>query len=272
MMMRASGSLPPPRKSFAPHRKMSSAADSDGLDAAVPFSEVMAQITRVKLHHSRERPKRDDDDAPSWDKDLLGRAEPGSPQHAAEVGLPTPQRSSVPPPPPVRYNLKLDGSRPWLVGGYRPGREFIPVPGFLPQKDLHHWDQQRCAAPERSYTTGRSRVEVKAAQLYDRVRADAPDWKPTTWKHTGECFPLPEDGFSTGRRGAGSQQTTPTSRSLPALELMSALQPPQRRKHGHSSSMQLSGHSSTQLSRAASLPQVGTGARGYANLRPRYLS
>jgi hypothetical protein len=256
-----------------------SLVDPDDADAAVPLSEVLAQITRSKnrLASDREGPL-----TPSWDRDLRGKPEPGSPERIAQQQAGLPRQG--PPPPPVRYNLRVDGVRPWLPGHYSGGKEFQPVPGYLPQKGLTVWDQERAMLPKRSWTTGRpaderQKEKVRAAELYDTRRAEAPDWKPTTWKHTGDCFPL-DDLPALPRRGGsryGSQAGTPKaarmqrqagSQSLPSLPAA------QTRSHGYPGPHQ---SLSPKHARGGFLPQVGPNSgttptqiirpRGYADLR-----
>ena len=100
---------------------------------------------------------------------------------------------------------------------------------------------------------------MRAAELYDTRRAEAPDWKPTTWKHTGDCFPL-DDLPALPRRGGsryGSQAGTPKaarmqrqggSQSLPSLPAA------QTRSHGYPGPHQ---SLSPKHARGGFLPQVG---------------
>ena len=71
----------------------------------------------------------------------------------------------------VRYNLQLDGRRPFLAGAS--GKFFNPRLGFLPQQDLALWDQERIMAPARAYRSG----ERGASMFHDEQR-QGPAWKP----------------------------------------------------------------------------------------------
>merc|ERR1712232_738983 len=78
--------------------------------------------------------------------------------------------------PRMQYNLCVDGSRPWLAGGYARGKTFQPVPGYLPHHDFTSWDNERVAAPSRVCPS-----EGRAAEAYDEQRKGHPDWKPGKW-------------------------------------------------------------------------------------------
>ncbi|CAJ1371146.1 unnamed protein product [Effrenium voratum] len=72
----------------------------------------------------------------------------------------------------VRYNLRLDGRRPFMAGAAK-GKDFTRVAQCLPQKDLAAWDQERIMAPERAY-----RSSEKGACLFQDERRLGPAWKP----------------------------------------------------------------------------------------------
>mmetsp|Transcript_51823 Transcript_51823/g.93044 ORF Transcript_51823/g.93044 Transcript_51823/m.93044 type:complete len:297 (+) Transcript_51823:70-960(+) len=78
---------------------------------------------------------------------------------------------------PVRYNLQLDGKRPFMAGSYGHSRAFAPIPGFLPQRDQSLWDQERCTAPERAYAAPDNHRRGNA-DCQDDKRRGLPAWKP----------------------------------------------------------------------------------------------
>lgn len=70
----------------------------------------------------------------------------------------------------VRYNLQLDGKRPFLAG---PSGKCFDRAGFLPQQDLALWDQERIIAPSRAY-----RSSERGASMFHDEQRQGPAWKP----------------------------------------------------------------------------------------------
>jgi len=78
--------------------------------------------------------------------------------------------------PVVRYNLQLDGRRPFLPSAK--GKMFRE-PRFLPRgEDLVTWDQELVMAPDRAYRAS----ERGSSQFYDARRVQLPAWKPAGFK------------------------------------------------------------------------------------------
>merc|ERR1712014_557598 len=73
----------------------------------------------------------------------------------------------------LRYNMCVNGSRPFLCGSYARGQPLGPAPGFLPSRDLTHWDKERVALPDRACPSN-----GRAAEVYDARREGQPAWKP----------------------------------------------------------------------------------------------
>mmetsp|Transcript_26866 Transcript_26866/g.62994 ORF Transcript_26866/g.62994 Transcript_26866/m.62994 type:complete len:282 (+) Transcript_26866:41-886(+) len=84
----------------------------------------------------------------------------------------------------VRYNLQLDGRRPFLAGAAR-GRNFCREPRFLPQQDLASWDQERVMAPERAYAVS----DRGTSMFHDEQRKGMPAWKPAGGSALGAKAP-----------------------------------------------------------------------------------
>merc|ERR1712187_1080920 len=80
----------------------------------------------------------------------------------------------------LRYNLCVNGSRPFLCGSYSRGSLLGPPPGFLPNRDLTHWDQARVGLPDRACPSS-----GRAAEVYDVRRQGQPDWKPGRYARGG---------------------------------------------------------------------------------------
>jgi len=80
----------------------------------------------------------------------------------------------------VRYNLQLDGRRPFLAGAAGRGQYFCREPRFLPQQDLAAWDQERIMAPDRAYGVS----ERGASIFHDEQRKGLPAWKPAGKQRT----------------------------------------------------------------------------------------
>mmetsp|Transcript_21540 Transcript_21540/g.46983 ORF Transcript_21540/g.46983 Transcript_21540/m.46983 type:complete len:270 (-) Transcript_21540:29-838(-) len=75
---------------------------------------------------------------------------------------------------PVRYNIRYDGSRPFLPAAYGRGQRFEQQLGFLPvRRDFSHWDQQRMAAPERAWPSSPGAAEL-ASWNTQRASSDKP--------------------------------------------------------------------------------------------------
>eukprot|EP00929_Paragymnodinium_shiwhaense_P036208 TRINITY_DN19437_c0_g1_i1.p1 TRINITY_DN19437_c0_g1~~TRINITY_DN19437_c0_g1_i1.p1 ORF type:complete len:226 (-),score=50.04 TRINITY_DN19437_c0_g1_i1:177-854(-) len=123
---------------------------------------------------------------PSNDVDLLGRRASEGQLTTTRAGsslLPAPslQRGSAvelggATQKPIRYNLCMDGSRPFLCGGYARGQLLGPTPGFLPNKDLSHWDKERVTLPDRARP-----LNGRAADAAVETMRPAEAWKPGRW-------------------------------------------------------------------------------------------
>merc|ERR1712110_1003492 len=71
---------------------------------------------------------------------------------------------------PTRFNLQMNGARPWLVGAHH-GQVFAPVSVSLPQRDFSLWDQERISAPKRSYPRQMQSNHI-SAELHDTQRRE----------------------------------------------------------------------------------------------------
>jgi len=98
---------------------------------------------------------------------------------------------------------------------FRPGsfvsRPFERVSGMLRPRSLGVWDQDRVTAPERSWPS----VGV-VGHLYDRHREGKPSWKPTGWRHSGECFPLQPQALKLEAERPSGHTARPASRPASA--------------------------------------------------------
>jgi len=165
-------------------------------DKQVPFKEIMEQISRTNAWRgsgaacdkglsvgdglggsvsgctsSSGQPARQHPAAAS-STTSWARQQPGNGSDDFSATLPA--RSPLPP-----------SDTPW-VHSMSKDRPFTPDAQltFLRHEVLlTNWDRDRMMAPERTWPS------CGPAVLHDEKRDGLPAWKPSSWKHKGECFP-----------------------------------------------------------------------------------